>query len=79
MSLVERINSTVESYDPWGYRDSDCSLEHFEELLRDEPAVIIEGLLDMIDELRDCWTNAEARVQDLQDKIRKMEVDKCTV
>ena len=54
MTLAERINQTVENCDPYGYRDSGCSLEYFEELLKNNPEVIIEGLLDQIDELNEC-------------------------
>lgn len=53
MTLAERINQTVREYDPYGYRDSECSLEYFEELLKNNPEVIIEGLLDQIDSMQE--------------------------
>ena len=53
MTLAERINKTVEDWDPWGYRDSDCSLEYFEDLLKNSPETIINGLLDQIDDMQD--------------------------
>ena len=48
MTLAERIDNVVKDFDPWGYRDSECSLEYFEELLKKNPEVIIEGLLEQI-------------------------------
>ena len=53
MTLAERINITVENYDPYGYRDSECSVEYFEECLKKCPKVIIEGLLDQIDNMNE--------------------------
>jgi len=53
MTLAERINKTVEEFDPWGYRYSDCSVPYFEELLEKNPVVIINGLLDQIDSLNE--------------------------
>ena len=51
MTLAKRIDKTMHDWDPYGYRDSECSVEFFENLLRRHPEVIIAGLLDMIDEL----------------------------
>ena len=53
MTLAERIDKTVKEYDPYGYRDSECSVEYFEELLKNAPEVIIEGLLDQIDNMNE--------------------------
>ena len=49
MTLAERINQAVRDYDPYGYRDSECSVEYFEDALKNSPETIIEGLLDQID------------------------------
>lgn len=51
MTLAERINKTVEEWDPYSYRDSECSVEYFEYCLKECPEVIIEGLLDQIDDI----------------------------
>lgn len=53
MTLAERVNKTVKEYDPYGYRDSECSLGYFEECLQKCPKVIIEGLLDQIDDMNE--------------------------
>ena len=53
MTLAERIDQTVREYDPYGYRDSDLSVEYFEELLKSNPKIIIEGLLDQIDYMKE--------------------------
>ena len=53
MTLAERVNKTVKEYDPYGYRDSECSLGYFEECLQNCPKVIIEGLLDQIDNMNE--------------------------
>lgn len=50
MTLAERIDRTVKDWDPYGYRDSECSAEYFEDLLKNAPEVIIAGLLDQIDD-----------------------------
>lgn len=50
MTLAERIDRTVKDWDPYGYRDSECSVDYFEDLLKNSPEVIIEGLLDQIDD-----------------------------
>ena len=49
MTLAERIDKTVKDYDPYGYADSECSVEYFEECLKKCPEAIIAGLLDHID------------------------------
>ena len=49
MTLAERINEVVKAWDPYGYRDSDCSVEYFEDALQNCPEVIIDGLLEQID------------------------------
>lgn len=49
MTLAERINQVVEEWDPWGYRDSECSVGYFEDMLKNSPESIIEGLLEQID------------------------------
>ena len=51
MTLAERIDKTVKEWDPYGYRDSECSVEYFQNLLKNNPEVIIEGLLDQIDDM----------------------------
>ena len=51
MTLAERIDKACRDWDPYGYADSDCSVEYFEELLKEEPKIIICGLLDEIDDL----------------------------
>lgn len=49
MTLAERIDQTVRDFDLYSYRDAELSVEYFEELLKNSPRVIIEGLLDQID------------------------------
>ena len=51
MTLAQRIDQTVKEWDPYGYRDSECSVEYFQHLLENSPEVIIEGLLDQIDDM----------------------------
>ena len=53
MTLAERIDKTVREYDPYGYADSDCSVEYFEDCLKNNPEVIIFGLLDQIDNMNE--------------------------
>lgn len=53
MTLAERIDITVKDYDPYGYRDSECSVDYFKDLLEKAPQVIIEGLLDQIDSMNE--------------------------
>ena len=49
MTLAERIDRIVEAWDPFGYRDSECSVEYFDEALKKNPELVIEGLLEQID------------------------------
>lgn len=53
MTLAERIDKTVREYDPYGYADSECSVEYFEDCLKNCPEVIIGGLLDQIDDMNE--------------------------
>lgn len=49
MTLAERIDKIVETWDPFGYRNSECSVEYFDEALKKNPELVIEGLLEQID------------------------------
>lgn len=49
MTLAERIDKAIRDWDPYGYRDSDCSVEYIEKTLKEHPEVIIEGFLAQID------------------------------
>ena len=57
MTLAEKLNKVMFDYDPYGYRDSDLSLEFFEEALKSEPEMIIDGLLDTIECLMEACEN----------------------
>ena len=48
MTLAESVDKVSRDWDPYGYRDSECSVEYFQHLLDDSPEIIIEGLLDII-------------------------------
>ena len=66
MTLAERINKTVYNWDPHCYRDSDCSIEYFEDLLKHSPETIINGLLDQIDQMQEQIEDLELEVDDLR-------------
>ena len=71
MTLAERIDQTVRTWDPYGYRDSECSLEYFKELLKNNPEVIIEGLLDQIDCMQEDIDDLEQSASKLLAEINK--------
>ena len=71
MTLAERINKTVKEYDPYGYRDSECSLGYFEECLQKCPKVIIEGLLDQIDNMNEEIDELQRENNDLANTINE--------
>ena len=49
MTLAERVDKAARNWDPWGYRDSECSVEYFEESIKKCPECVIDGLLEQID------------------------------
>ena len=49
MTLAERVNDLVFDYDPWGYVDSDCSPQYFEDLIENNPKAVIEELVNMLE------------------------------
>ena len=49
MTLAERLDEFSKGWDIYEYRNSDCSVAYFEELLKNSPEVIIEQLLDIIE------------------------------
>ena len=65
MTLAKRIDQTVKEWDPYGYRDSECSVEYFEDLLKNSPETIINGLLDQIDDMYES-------LQDMENIISKI-------
>ena len=53
MTLAGRLDEFSKSWDIYDYRNSDCSVAYFEELLKSNPNVIIEELLNIIEEMED--------------------------
>lgn len=49
--LAKRLDKVMQDYDLYDYRNSDVTLEYFENTIRNTPEVVITGLLDMIEEL----------------------------
>lgn len=49
-NLAPRLDRITEAFDPYGYRDSDCSVESAAYAIRHKPIDVIEWLMDMIEE-----------------------------
>jgi hypothetical protein len=64
MSLAERLDKIMFDYDPYSYRDSDLSVEFFEESLAKSPETIIDGLLDTIECLMEACDNYAQELDD---------------
>ena len=62
MTTAERLDKFTEYWDPYGYRDSDMSLETAQYNLTNCPEVIVDYLLDIIEELEEAITGGKENV-----------------
>ena len=51
--LAKTLDNFVQEYDPWGYRDSECSVEYFEDLIDKNPKLVIAELLIIAEDMKD--------------------------